>query len=43
MDFKKSKTYTILAKRWTGKDMEQYFIDRNRKFIARLIKETKKH
>lgn len=41
MDFKKSKTYKILAKRWNGKDMEKYFIDHNRKFIARLIKETK--
>jgi hypothetical protein len=42
LDFKKSKTFAIIIERWTGKDMEQYFKDRNKEFIARLKKETKK-
>lgn len=42
-DFTKSKTFQIIKERWTGKDMEQYFIDRNKEFITRLTNETKKH
>jgi hypothetical protein len=42
-DFKDSKTFVIIKERWSGKDMEQYFINRNNEFIARLKKETKNY
>jgi hypothetical protein len=39
--FTESKTFKILSERWKNKDMEQYFIDKNRAFIKKLKKQIK--
>lgn len=40
--FTQSKTFQILKDRWSNKDMEQYFIDKNKEFIKKLKKQIKK-
>jgi hypothetical protein len=40
--FEETLTYQILKKRWSGKDMEQYFVDKNKAFIDKLKKDLKK-
>lgn len=42
MDFKDSLVFKILAERWKGKDMEKYFVDKNKAYIKKLKKELKK-
>ena len=37
--FKDTKVWQILKERWTGKDMETYFIQKNKEFIERLKNE----
>lgn len=37
--FTESKTFQILKDRWTGKDMEKYFVDKNKAFHTRLKNE----
>ena len=39
--FKDTKVAKILKERWGGKDMETYFIERNKEFIAKLKTEVK--
>lgn len=39
--FKDTKASQILKKRWAGKDMETYFIQKSKEFIERL-KNSKK-
>jgi hypothetical protein len=39
--FKDTKVAKILKKRWAGKDMETYFIEKNKEFITRLKTEVK--
>ena len=39
--FTESKTFKILSERWKNKDVEQYFIDKNRTFIKKLKKQVK--
>lgn len=41
-NFKDTLVFKILMERWKGKDMEAYFIEKNKEFIERLKKETKK-
>lgn len=41
MKFTDSLVFKILAERWRGKDMEKYFIDKNKAFIKKLKKELK--
>ena len=41
-EFKDTKVATILKERWAGKDMETYFIEKNKEFIARLKIEVNK-
>jgi hypothetical protein len=40
--FEETLTYQIIKKRWSGQDMEQYFIDKNKEFIDKLKKDLKK-
>jgi len=40
--FKDTKVAKILKERWAGKDMETYFIEKNKGFIERLKNEVKK-
>ena len=40
--FTDSLVFKILKKRWKGKDMEKYFIDKNKAFIKKLKKDLKK-
>tara|TARA_B110000977_G_scaffold64714_1_gene88119 strand:+ start:597 stop:728 length:132 start_codon:yes stop_codon:yes gene_type:complete len=40
--FKDTKVAKILKERWAGKDMETYFIEKNKVFIERLKNEVKK-
>ena len=40
--FKDTKVAKMLKARWAGKDMESYFIEKNKKFIERLKNEVKK-
>lgn len=40
--FKDSKVFQFLKERWAGKDMETYFIQKNKEFIERLKNEVKK-
>jgi hypothetical protein len=40
--FKETKVFQILKERWKDKDMEIYFIEKNKEFIERLKKELKK-
>ena len=40
--FTESKTFQILKDRWTGKDMEKYFVDKNKAFHKKLKKEITK-
>lgn len=39
--FKDTKVFQLLKERWAGKDMETYFIQKNKEFIERLKKEVK--
>ena len=39
--FKDTKVAKILKERWAGKDMETYFIEKNKEFITRLKTEVK--
>jgi hypothetical protein len=40
--FEDTKAFKIIKERWGGqKDMEQYFIDKNKEFIEKLKDETK--
>lgn len=41
-NFEDSKVFEILKKRWAGKDMEAYFIEKNKEFIENLKKQDKK-
>ena len=41
MEFRNSKVFKMLKARWAGKDMETYFIEKNKAFHERLIKEMK--
>jgi len=41
MDFKDSLVFKILKERWKGKDMEKYFVDKNKAYIKKLKKELK--
>ena len=41
MKFEDSLVFKILAERWRGKDMEKYFIDKNKAYIKKLKKELK--
>lgn len=36
--FKETKLFQILKERWAGKDMEAYFIQKNKEFIEKLKK-----
>jgi hypothetical protein len=40
--FNETKVFQILKERWAGKDMETYFIEKNKEFIEKLKKELKK-
>jgi hypothetical protein len=40
--FKDTKVFQLLKERWAGKDMETYFIQKNKEFSERLKKEVKK-
>ena len=40
--FNETKVFQILKERWSGKDMETYFIEKNKEFIQKLKKELKK-
>jgi hypothetical protein len=40
--FEESKVFQIIKERWAGKDMETYFIQKNKEFIERLKNEVKK-
>ena len=37
-EFKNTKVFQIIKERWAGKDMEAYFIEKNKKFIEKLKK-----
>ncbi len=40
--FENTKAFKIIKERWGGqKDMEQYFIDKNKAFIEKLKADTK--
>jgi hypothetical protein len=40
--FKNSKVFQILKKRWSGKDMEVYFEDKSKEYLEKLKRELKK-
>ena len=40
-DFKDTKVFQVIKERWAGKDMEAYFIQKNKEFIERLKNEVK--
>jgi hypothetical protein len=40
--FKDTQVFKHIKKNWKGKDMEKYFIEKNKQFIERLKQETKK-
>jgi hypothetical protein len=39
--FNKTKVFQILKERWAGKDMETYFIEKNKEFIEKLKNELR--
>jgi hypothetical protein len=39
--FKDTKVFKMLAERWKGRDMETYFIEKNKTYHERLKKEVK--
>ena len=38
--FKDTKVFQILKERWAGKDMETYFIQKNKEFMDKLYNES---
>lgn len=40
--FNETKVFQILKERWAGKDMETYFIEKNKEFIEKLKKKFKR-
>jgi hypothetical protein len=40
--FEETLTYKILKDRWGGKDVEKYFVDKNKAFVDKLKREVKK-
>ena len=41
-EFENTKVFKIIKERWAGKDMEVYFIEKNKKFIEKLKKDLGK-
>jgi hypothetical protein len=39
--FKDTKVFKMLAERWKGRDMETYFIEKNKAYYEKLKKEVK--
>lgn len=39
--FEESLVYKILKERWSGRDMEQYFVDKSNEHLEKLKKEIK--
>ena len=42
LKFKDTKVFQIIKERWGGKDMETYFVQKNKEFIEKLKKEIKR-
>ena len=42
IEFENTKVFKLINERWAGKDMEAYFIEKNKKFIEKLKKDLGK-
>jgi hypothetical protein len=40
--FETTLVYKIIKKRWADKDMEEYFVDKNKSFIDKIKKDLSK-